>query len=145
MITVPEGRILNDGPDLVPECSDSIFVQHIDNMLGMRFDQDTNLISFSAKHEGALKQRATDDDALHRWRYRFLPRSKGNHIVRSADAVTPIKPVSRQVGIQRAEQYRHLPQVLGGMFNKQVRGSVSLDVWKVLDRHLIVLGCLCVR
>ena len=114
-------------------------------MLWTWFNQNANLISLSSKYDRTLKQRATHNDALHRCRYNFLPGSKGNHIVRSADAVTQVNPVSRQVLIQYAEQYRHLPQVLGGMLHKQIRGCVPFHVWNILDRHLIVLGRLHVR
>ena len=41
---------------------------------------------------------------------------------------------------QHAEQNRHLPQVLGWVLNKQIRGCESLHICKVLDRHLIVLS-----
>ena len=114
-------------------------------MLWTRFNQNPNLISLSSKYDRTLKQRATHDDSLHRCRYKFLPGSKGNHIVRSADSVTQVNLVSNQVLIQDAKQYRHLPQVLGGMLRKQIRGCVPFNVWNVLDRHLIVLGRLWVR
>lgn len=46
--------------------------------------------------------------------------------------------------MQQKEQDGHLPQVLGWVFDEQIRGCISPHIRKVLDRHLIILVRLCI-